>query len=373
MQILILNFILSTAVGGKIIRRPSNQDTMIYNMARGFVKSGHNVTLAAAEEFLPTENESDPGFDIIYFKSRITRVFKPALLPWPKGLGKYLRYHSEFDMILSVETFSFPTIIAARHCRKKLLVWQEMAFMQHMLGGLPAKLWYNVIAPFFIKDAPVVAQSEKAKEFIRHYLPNVTDTIVGHGSNSDLFYPSENSEEYFVVISMLVKRKRIDRILQKFARFIKNTSRTNYTLKIIGEGPEEHSLKKQAEELGISQNIKFEGFLEHSTIAAIGRKAKALLIDTQQDNNMVTIPESIVNGTPVLTNKVPNNSVFISEYGLGIAKDNWDWQDLEQMIIRYDEFHDACISHRHKFSNDGCAAILHQIYINKIQEQTSTK
>lgn len=360
-----LNFILSTSVNGKIIRRKSNDDTMIYAMARGFVKNGHSVTLAAAEEFKPLQPEDDLNFEIIYFKSRARSIFKPHLLPWPKGLGRYLKNNGQnFDMILSVDVFSIPTIIAARQFRSKMLIWQEMAFMQHMLGGLPAKLWYNVIAPYFIKNAPIITQSEKAKEFIRHYLPNVSDTIVGHGSNSDLFYPSENSEEYFVVISMLVKRKRIDRILQKFSTFLKETKLSSYTLKIVGEGPEELSLKTQAEELGISQNVKFEGFLEHSTIAAIGRKAKALLIDTQQDNNMVTIPESIVNGTPVLTNNVPNNSVFISKYGLGIAKDNWDWQDLEQMIIRYDEFHNACISHRHKFSNDGSAAILTTTFIN---------
>ena len=50
MRVLILNFILSTAVDGKILRRKSNHDTMIYTMARGFVANGHEVRLLEGDE-----------------------------------------------------------------------------------------------------------------------------------------------------------------------------------------------------------------------------------------------------------------------------------------------------------------------------------
>lgn len=364
MRILILNFILSTAVNGRIIRRQSNRDTMIYAMARGFVRNGHQVTLAAAEEFRPLENEQQLDFDVVYFPSRFRRIAKPSLLPWPKGLGRYLRNHNDdFDIIISVETFSFPTVIAARNCRSKLLVWQEMAFMQHFMGGLPAKIWYRFIAPHFIRNAPVVPQSQKAKDFISHYLSNVKDNIVGHGSDSELFFPSEKTENYFVVISMLVARKQIDRIIEKFGRFLSNTDNATYKLRIVGEGPELDRLKTISENLGLSSGVIFEGFLGHEKIAEISRKAKALLIDTRQDNNMVTIPESIVNGTPILTNMVPNNAVFVKDLALGIARDEWDWQDMQEIVSNNSYYRENCVKHRHRFSNDGCAETLIDIYL----------
>ncbi|MCM1292306.1 MAG: glycosyltransferase family 4 protein [Bacteroides sp.] len=363
MRILILNFILSTAIDGKIIRRKSNRDTMIHTMARGFVSQGHEVTLAASDDFKPTEEENDLNFEVKYFKSRLPRIFKPHLLPLPKGLGKYLKQHGDdFDMVLSVDVFSFPSIIAARRCRDKMLIWQEMAFLQHMMGGVPAKIWYNIIAPCFIRNIPIVCQSENAKSFIKRYLRNISDQIVGHGSDSERFYPSDESADYFVVVSMLVHRKRIDRIIEKFARFIKNTGKREFRLKIVGEGPEMESLKKLAADTCVGDNVEFLGFMNHDEIASIWRKAKAMLIDTQQDNNMVTIPESIVNGTPVLTNPVPNNATFISQYSLGIVRDGWDWEELQNMSEHYEANHNNCISHSSLFSNKGCADRLIKIY-----------
>lgn len=365
MNILILNFILSTAVDGCIIRRKTNRDTMIHAMARGFVRNGHKVTLAAAEEFKPLETELDLDFEVIYFPSRFKKIAKPALLPWPKGLGRYLQTHNdEFDMILSVEAFSFPTIIAARNCRSKLLVWQEMAFMQHFMGGIPAKLWYRFIAPWFIRDAPVIAQSEKARKFISQYLTNVANSTLGHGSDSELFYPSEQTDDYFVVISMLVARKQIDRIITKFNRFLTNTGYKQFRLRIIGEGPELNHLKKTAEDLGITSSVFFDGFLGHKAIADISRRAKALLIDTRQDNNMVTVPESIVNGTPILTNMVPNNAKYVRDLALGIAREQWDWQDMLEIVDNNNFYRQNCKSFRKRFSNDGCASTLIRIFQN---------
>lgn len=358
MRVLILNFILSTAVDGRIIRRQSNGNTMIYNMARGFIKAGHEVTLCAADEFRPLEEDTHE-FEVRYFKSRWPKIFKPYLLPLPKGLGRFLKREGErFDMIVSVDTFSFPTLICARKCRKKLLVWQEMAFMQGMMKKMPAKIWYNFIAPTFIGGVRVVAQSERSKAFISKYLKNVSDITAGHGVDSDIFYPAETRGRWFVVISMLVFRKRIDRILEKFAGFIRNSDEKDYMLEIVGEGPEEANLRRRAEELDIAGHVRFNGFMTHEEIAAKSREATALLVDTQQDNNMVTITESIANGTPVLTNCVPNNASTVARLGLGIAKDGWDWNELATMAREYDRFHANCMKHRHFFTSDGVACQL---------------
>jgi len=336
---------------------------MIYNMARGFVKAGHKVTLLAAEEFRPIESEENENFETVYFASRYTSICKPALLPYPKGLGRYLRANARrFDMILSVEVFSIPTLIAARICPEKLMIWQEMAFHQHFMGGLPAKLWYNLIGRGVLRDIPVVAQSTAARKFISRYMNHVNTSIVGHGSNSDVFFPGETVEKYFVVISMLVARKRIDRLIGKFADFVHNSGRTDYTLRIIGEGPERTNLESLTERLGIKGLVVFHGFMKHTEFAPIGRKATALLIDTQQDNNMVTIPEAIVNGTPILMNTVPTNAAFVRDNRLGIAKESWEWTDIEAMIRNYSEFHANCIAARDEFSDVGTAKKLTKLY-----------
>lgn len=343
---------------------------MIYNMARGFVDGGNSVTLLASDSFRPLQPESN-SFEIIYFPSRLPKIFKPWLLPWPKRLGKYLRQHADsFDLIITVDTFSVPTLIASLKSKKKLLIWQEMAFHQHFCHKIPAKFWYNCIARTFMRNVPVIPQSDQSRHFIGKYLKNVLPSNIGHGADSSRFFPADETQDAFVVVSMLVERKQIDGIIRHFANLIRNEAYQHYRLDIIGEGPQMETLKELVDHLNIKNNVIFHGFLDHDSIAGISRKAKALLINTRQDNNMVTIPESLANGTPILTTTVPNNAKIISELNLGIAKDNWDHADLESMIINYPKFHQNCIQNRELFTNTGTAQAIIDEYSRHINHKS---
>ena len=90
MRILLLNSILFTAENNIIPQVKSIKDTMIYNMCLGFLKLGHNITLAAAKEYVPTESEIY-DFEILFFPSQHTRIFPPSALPYSPALKTYLR------------------------------------------------------------------------------------------------------------------------------------------------------------------------------------------------------------------------------------------------------------------------------------------
>lgn len=362
MNILIQNFILSTAVGGRIIRRESNRDTMIYNMARGFVANGHTVTLLASEEFRPLQPEAN-DFEVVYFPSRWPRVFRPWLLPWPKGLRRWLRDNAgRFDMVLSVEAFSIPSLIAARVCPGKLLVWQEMAAFQRLFFRIPAKIWYNAVCRLFMRRVPVVAMSPQARDFVSRFMSEVSDEIVGHGADGSVFFPADAVGNYFVVVSMLVGRKRIDTILRSFADYVQTEGCADISLKIIGEGPQEGELKELSRQLGIAHRVHFCGFLSHHEMAAVERQAIAMLVNTASDNNMVSMTEALANGTPVLTNVVPLSAYYVQAYSLGIVKDGWGADELRQMVDRRGEFHANCVRERSRFTNRGVAGRLCDIF-----------
>lgn len=359
MKILLINLILHTAEKGVIPRYKSNEDCMIYNMARGFIANGHSVTLVASEEFRPIETEN-PGFEVIYFPSALPKVFRPDLLPYPKGLKGWLRRNaSHYDVIITSETFSLGTLFAVREAQDKVVIWQEMALMQHAFKKIPANLWYRVVVPLFMKNVRVVARSVNARGFIRQFMSNVADEVVDHGTNGDIFYPGEKDKDSsFVVVARLVSGKRIDRIIRRFATFVNASGNAAYVLDIVGDGPERGSLEKLSEELGIAGNVVFHGRLAHSDFAAIGRKALAMLVDTEKDLNMVSIPESIANGTPVLMNTVPTTASFVNREGLGIAKEDWTSADLEAIVRDNQKYVANCIRVRESLLNTGCAARL---------------
>ena len=76
MKVLIINPILYTCEGWNIPRVKSIKDTMIYNMCRGFKALGHQVTLCAASEFMPTERE-EYEFDVVWCQSLYRSVLPP--------------------------------------------------------------------------------------------------------------------------------------------------------------------------------------------------------------------------------------------------------------------------------------------------------
>lgn len=358
MKILIINLLLHSSEHGVITRRKTNDHTMIYTLARGFRKLGHDVTLLASEEYRPLEAES-PGFEVVYFPSFMPSVCSPVLLPWPKGMRRWLRRNRDgYDLVISSEVFSLASLAASKICSGKLLIWHEMSSFQRMLYGIPAKFWYNFPARMLMSRTPVAARSEEARRFVSGFMPLTSNIIVSHGADEDIFVPSEERKKSFVSVSQLIKRKRVDRLMRRFAEFVRIPGMEDFRLEIVGDGPEKDNLRRLAEELGIDSSVVFHGFRFHAEWAGIAAGAAAMLIDTEQDLNMVTVSESIVNGTPLLMNTLPATAGYVSENGLGIAKDDWGAEDMERMVENYDEFHRNCINVRGTLTNTGTARLL---------------
>lgn len=356
MKVLLINCILSTAEKGVIKRKESISDCMISTFARGFIELGHEVTLLASQEFMPTRQDEQLPFEVVYFPSRFKRLFKPSLLPWPKEMRAWLKQHSaEYDLVIASETFQISSLIAAGVCKSKLLIWQEMDRHQRLLFKLPSKFWHNVIVPTFMRDVTIVPRSEPAKRFMSRYSRHVSDVIVDHGTDAHTLYPSDHVENAFIVVSQLVKRKSVDSIITKFARLVSQEPYHNYRLDIIGDGDQMQELKQLASKLGIEKNVVFHGFLSHERLAEPLRHARALLVDTSNDLNMVTIAEAITSGTPVVTNTKPSTASFIAANGLGVVRDNWDENDLIEVINNYDKMHAACVKEGKELTNVACA------------------
>jgi Glycosyltransferase len=356
MKILIINCILSTAEHGIIKRKESIRDCMISNFARGFIELGHSVTLLASEEFKPTGDDKGLPFEVIYFPSLLPQVFKPTLLPWPKGMRKWLKSHAaDYDLVIASESFQIATLIAARVCPQHLLIWQEMDRHQRLLFKLPSKLWHNTIVPLFMRNATVVPRSEPAKRFIACYSNRVSDVIVDHGTDAHTLYPTDEHDNAFIVISQLVERKRVDRIINKFARLVSQAPYQDYRLDIIGDGDQRQELEQQAIQLGVKEKVIFRGFLPHERLAEPLRRSLALLVSTSNDLNMVTIAEAITSGTPVVTNTKPSTASFIAANGLGVVRDDWDENDLIEVINNYDKMHEACVREGKELTNVACA------------------
>lgn len=347
MRVLIINPIMYTSETKTIKRADSIKDTMMYDLCLAFWQLGHQVTLVGGEPFRPEKEESYP-FSVLWWKCRGKKLFLPHCLPFMPETYSYVKREA-YDLVITSEVFSVNSLMAYRAAPDRTIIWHELAKHNAIMRQIPSKIWYNVVARLCMRNAKVAARSEQARDFIRRYCRNTDCRVIDHGVNLDKFRSERKKENHFVVCSQLIERKRIDGILKKFASYLKKYD-SGCRLYIIGEGELEQALKCIVKELRLEKNVFFTGKMSHDTLLPILAKAKALLVNTVKDNNMVSIVESIAVGTPIVTTDVPLNAVYIEKYELGIVRSEWTEEDLKKIAEDNEKYVNHCMNYREQLS-----------------------
>lgn len=353
-KVLVINPILYTAETNRIPKVDSVKDTMIYALCLGFSRAGHEVTLAAAEDYRPDCRERY-DFPILWFRTAFHGVFMPRCFPYMPGLHRYLKGHKEYDIIVTSEVFATWSYTATRIAPEKTIIWHELAAHNNILHRIPSKLWYHLVARFLMRRARVVPRSEEAGAFIRQFMPRVAEEPVDHGVDLDGFPLCEGErKDGFAVVSQLISRKRIEHTIEAFGDFVE-AGHPSYRLDIIGAGEEEENLKCLVRERRLEERVTFWGKLSHEKLLPIVAASKALLVSTEKDNNMVSIVESIALGTPVVTTPVPYNASYIRREELGIVEADWTAEALERIVSGNERYVANCLRYRERLSNVACA------------------
>lgn len=95
------------------------------------------------------------------------------------------------------------------------------------------------------------------------------------------------------------------------------------------------------------------------------KESLCFLINTRKDLNVVSIPESIVSGTPVLTNTRPASASYIKTHKLGVVQNQWGIPELEEIIDNNGFYVKNCIAYRDKLSNTHIAQTFLDIFRNE--------
>lgn len=366
MKVLIVNPIMYTNETDTIKKVESLKDTLMYNVCIGFLENNIYPTLIVSDNFRPICDEQYP-FQIIFFKTKLKKIFYPRIIPYLSGFKKYLKKNKDtFDFAVCSESFSLSTFTTCKILKNKVIIWQEMAKHQKKFHKIPSIIWHNLVVRFNFRKCLIVARSEEAKRFISKYSNNVTNIIVEHGMNIEKFpCQLDHTTNQFIVVSQLIERKQIGLIIEQFSKFLNKYK--DFSLMICGTGPLENNLKEQCLLLGIEKNVHFLGQCNHEELSKLYRLSMALLIYTKQDNNMVSIIESICSGTPVITTSIPYNSSYISKYNLGLVNDSWNECELEKMVKNNAIFKKNCSLYRTNLSSKKSAEMLTKIYFENIK------
>ena len=144
------------------------------------------------------------------------------------------------------------------------------------------------------------------------------------------------------------------------------SAHVNYPFKLV---PVIRTTTCLVTKLKLTKSVRFLGFLPHQTLNKYIRESLCFLINTRKDLNMVSIPEAIVSGTPILTNTQPASAGYIQANKLGIAKNQWGIDELKEIIDNNSFYVKNCIGYRDNLTNVHSAQLLTDIYKKSIQKQ----
>ena len=114
----------------------------------------------------------------------------------------------------------------------------------------------------------------------------------------------------------------------------------------------EEELKMIVKQLNADEYVEFLGQKDHESIIPLLSKSKALIINTEKDNSMLSIVEAIACGTPILTTNVPYNCSYIKKEKLGVICDDVvDLKSLKEIDNNNSMYVNNCLLYRDKISN----------------------
>ena len=349
-KVVVINPILYTCETSNIKKVDSIKDSMIYNLCLEFKKNGIEPVLIAAKDYEPIKKEKY-DFNIVFLETKMKKIFLPNCFPFLRKLTKTIN-EIKPDFIISGEVFSINSLIVSAKFKKNTIIWHELAKHNNIFKKIPSKIWYNIVCKIFFKDTRIVARSKNAQDFISKYCNNVSELYIDHGVDINKFMYNDQKEKKFIVVSQLIQRKHIDGIIREFSNFLANNKTKNYKLLIFGSGEEESKLKSLTKTLKIEKNVIFKGQQSHETIIPELAKSMALVINTERDNSMLSIVESIATGTPVLTTNVPFNVDYIKKYKLGVVTNKLACSDFNSIVENNENYVSNCINYRNKVSNE---------------------
>lgn len=149
----------------------------------------------------------------------------------------------------------------------------------------------------------VVPNSVGIRELAQRTSPEQSMQIIENGVDTVTFTPATheipNASIVFLSTSRLTPRKGIHYLIEAFAAAVKE-SPVPLMLHLIGEGEQKSALQTRVAELGIDEQVKFIGRVEHDQLAVHYREAHVFVLPSKNEGMSNAALEALACGLPLV-------------------------------------------------------------------------
>jgi glycosyltransferase involved in cell wall biosynthesis len=308
------------------------------NIAKALRKRGHNVRFIIGKTYkkitpLPKEVLT---FDVQF-------VFFPYTSWISNNLGSSNKLKWLFSSLAN--HFEYRMFELAVYKKLKSDNWSDVYYI---CSGLV------ILASFLDRKKPTIIRwpgppSRMARKRLNSYSKNIAGgdiylkikkwsnnaKYVEVGLDSNYFKPPKKklSKETidFLFVGRLVKVKNLFYLMKGFYEALKENKKI--FLHIVGEGLERNNLEKLAEQLNISNFVKFHGVLYKENLLKIYQGSDVFLITSEYESFSMVVTEAMACGLPVIGTKVGFLPSLISPGETGFLVELNNIKELKEKIL----------------------------------------
>lgn len=132
------------------------------------------------------------------------------------------------------------------------------------------------------------------------------------------------------------RQKKVSFLVRGMARFLENHQelKDKVILKVVGEGPDEKRYKALASGLGLSNNIRFYGFVDQTELIRLYNRSLFFVSTSVWEGMSGTFIEAMATGLPLLINERNNTHMNYANKEL-LVTDNYNG-----LVYEYDNLED---------------------------------
>jgi glycosyltransferase involved in cell wall biosynthesis len=285
----------------------------------------------------------------------------------------------QFD-IIDCQQFPFIPCIPVRFisCARKIplvITWHEVwgDYWLEYLGskGVLGKVTERYIASFGSK---VIAVSSTTAIRFTMQFGRQPDIIIPNGI--DIYHlesvsPSPTVSD-IIFVGRLIKEKNVDILIRAFQILIREYP--DIRLTVIGNGPEQDSIRSLVRNLSLEGHVKLLGFQDsHDEVFALMKSSRVFVLPSTREGFGITALEALACGLPVITIDHPANAIrdlinirtgFLSTFS---AEDLAG--KIREALNHHVEMRDTCIATAAAYDWDSIAVACEEYYRSVIAKK----
>ena len=222
----------------------------------------------------------------------------------------------------------------------------------------------------FLHDVDgVICPSEIVRDLLSKYKVKVEKRVIPTGIELAKFERPEIKEDEKMLLSLsrISYEKNIQAVLAAFAQVLKEEDKVK--LVVAGDGPYLDSLKEQAVQLQIQDQVIFTGMIAPSETALYYKAADFFISASTSETQGLTYLESLASGTPVIAhgNSYLDNLISDKMFGtLYYGEQDLSGAILEALIATPDMDEQKLADKLYEISAENFGKRVHEFYLDAI-------